>query len=119
MTIVYDFLATSHRLRAGPNAKTKDDRTDKLIYEFEGTDDGSAVRPCQNFQKTFPRLTRFRISMSPRTHSNTLYNPRSLKRVKTFIVYIRSYILNIITFVRLTKQLVNKVTCVVKLFKLK
>ncbi len=52
MTIVYDFLATSHRLRAGPNAKTKDDRTDKLIYDiasgFEGTDDGSAVRPCQN-----------------------------------------------------------------------
>ncbi len=51
MTIVYDFLATSHRLRAGPNAKTKDDRTDKLIYDiasgFEGTDDGSAVRPCQ------------------------------------------------------------------------
>ncbi len=49
MTIVYDFLATSHRLRAGPNAKTKDDRTDKLIYDiasgFEGTDDGSAVRP--------------------------------------------------------------------------
>ncbi len=44
-------------------------------------------------------------------HSNTLYNPRSLKRVKTFIVYIRSYILNVITFVRLTKQLVNKVTC--------
>ncbi len=45
MTIVYDFLATSHRLRAGPNAKTKDDRTDKLIYDiasgFEGTDDGS------------------------------------------------------------------------------
>ncbi len=66
-----------------------------------------------------PHLTRFRISMSPRTHSNTLYNPRSLKRVKTFIVYIRSYILNVITFVRLTKQLVNKVTCVVKLFKLK
>ncbi len=45
-----------------------------------------------NFNKKtlFPRLTRFRISMSPRTHSNTLYNPRSLKRVKTFIVYIRS-----------------------------
>ncbi len=34
MTIVYDFLATSHRLRAGPNAKTKDDRTDKLIYKL-------------------------------------------------------------------------------------
>ncbi len=51
------------------------------------------------------------VSMSPRTHSNTLYNPRSLKRVKTFIVYIRTYILNVITFVRLTKQLVNKVTC--------
>ncbi len=31
VTVVYDFLATSHRLRAGPNAKTKDDRTDKLI----------------------------------------------------------------------------------------
>ncbi len=51
------------------------------------------------------------VSMSPGTHSNTLYNPRSLKRVKTFIVYIRSYILNVITFVRLTKHLVNKVTC--------
>ncbi len=51
VTIVYDFLAMSHRLRAGPNAKTKDDWTDKLIYDiasgFEGTDDGSAVRPCQ------------------------------------------------------------------------
>ncbi len=34
VTIVYDFLATSHRLRAGPNAKTKDDRTDKLIYKL-------------------------------------------------------------------------------------
>ncbi len=34
MTVVYDFLATSHRLRAGPNAKTKDDRTDKLIYDI-------------------------------------------------------------------------------------
>ncbi len=57
----------------------------------------------------FPRLTpHFNVS---RHHSNTLYNPRSLKRVKTFIVYIRSYILNVITFVRLTKQLVNKVTC--------
>ncbi len=34
VTIVYDFLATSrNRLRAGPNAKTKDDRTDKLIYK--------------------------------------------------------------------------------------
>ncbi len=38
MTIVYDFLATSrNRLRAGPNAKTKDDRTEedptfKLYY---------------------------------------------------------------------------------------
>ncbi len=35
VTIVYDFLATSrNRLRAGPNAKTKDDRTDKLIYDI-------------------------------------------------------------------------------------
>ncbi len=59
VTIVYDFLASTpiprtphNSLRAGPNVKTKDDRTDKLIYDiasgFEGTDDGSAVRPCQN-----------------------------------------------------------------------
>ncbi len=35
VTVVYDFLATSrNRLRAGPNAKTKDDRADKLIYDI-------------------------------------------------------------------------------------
>ncbi len=40
VTIVYDLLASTpiprtphNSLRAGPNVKTKDDRTDKLIYK--------------------------------------------------------------------------------------
>ncbi len=52
VTIVYDFLAMSHRVRAGPNAKTKTtgltNSFTTLLAGFEGTDDGSAVRPCQN-----------------------------------------------------------------------
>ncbi len=82
VTIVYDFLATTpprmprYRLRVGPNIKTKDERSDKLIYEiaswFESANGRSAVRSCQTKRFNMDRQNQFQesISSEPDTLSN-------------------------------------------------
>ncbi len=83
MTIVYDFLATSHRLRAGPNAKTKDDRTDKLIYKLFRIKVGATFKCTVQwifFSKLFYKQSTFvlkeQMFVGDALHSFSQHSPR-------------------------------------------